>query len=168
MAYTLSEFAGDCRDALTEDPAPEGLEKVRELLETALNDEDFIAETLGPEATSPRNILYEDPDLGFCILAHVYKGAKTSAPHDHGPGWAIYGQAVGSTEMSDYRLLEKPSDGAPGRVEPVETYTLNPGDARVYQKGDIHSPKRENSTKLIRIEGVNMDTVERDWYEVEG
>ncbi len=165
MAYSLDEFAGDCRDALTEDPAPEGLEKVRELLETALKDKDFIAAHLGPDATSPRNILYEDPDLGFCIIAHAYTGAKTSAPHDHGPGWAIYGQAVGSTEMSDYRLLEKPSDGAPGRIEHVETYTLNPGDARVYQKGDIHSPKRENSTKLIRIEGVNMDTVKRNWYE---
>ena len=168
MAYTLSEFAGDCRDALTEDPAPEGLEKVRELLETALNDPDFIAETLGPDATSPRNILYEDPDLGFCILAHVYTSAKTSPPHDHGPGWAIYGQAKGSTEMSDYKLLEKPSDGAPGRVEHVETYTLNPGDARVYQKGDIHSPKRETATKLIRVEGINMDTVTRDTFEVAG
>ncbi len=168
MAYSLAEFAGDCLDALTEDPAPEGLEKLRELLETALKDEDFIAETLGPEATTERNILYEDPDLGFCIIAHAYTGAKTSAPHDHGPGWAIYGQAEGSTEMSDYRLLEKPSDGAPGRVEPVETYTLHPGDARVYQKGDIHSPRRKSATKLIRIEGVNMDTVTRGTFEVVG
>ena len=168
MAYTLAEFAGDCKDALTEDPAPEGLEKVRELLETALKDDDFIAETLGPDVSSERNILYEDPDLGFCIVAHVYTGAKTSAPHDHGPGWAIYGQAEGSTEMVDYRLVEKPSDGAPGRVEHVETYTLEPGDARVYQKGDIHSPKREDSTKLIRVEGVNMDTVKRGKFKVVG
>ena len=167
MAYTLAEFAGDCKDALTEDPAPEGLEKVRELLEMALEDDDFIAETLGP-VSSERHIIYEDPDLGFCIIAHVYKGAKTSAPHDHGPSWAIYGQAEGSTEMSDYKLLEKPSDGALGRVEHVETYTLEPGDAWVYRKGDIHSPKRENSTKLIRIEGVNMDTVTRHKFEVEG
>ena len=168
MAYTLAEFAGDCKDALTEDPAPEGLEKVRELLEMALDDDEFLTETLGPGASSERNILYEDPDLGFCILAHVYKGAKTSAPHDHGPSWAIYGQAEGSTEMSDYKLLEKLSDGAPGRVEHVETYTMEPGDARVYRKGDIHSPKRENSTKLIRIEGVNMGTITRHKFEVVG
>ncbi len=168
MAYTLAEFAGDCKDALTEDPAPEGLEKVRELLEMALDDDEFLTETLGPGASSERNILYEDPDLGFCILAHVYKGAKTSAPHDHGPSWAIYGQAEGSTEMSDYKLLEKLSDGAPGRVEHVETYTMEPGDARVYRKGDIHSPKRENSTKLIRIEGVNMGTITRHKFKVVG
>lgn len=166
MAYTLGEFAGDCRDALMADPAPAGLEKVRELLEVALDDDEFIAETLGPAATSPRKILYEDPDLGFCIIAHVYKGPKKSDPHDHGPAWAIYGQAEGSTEMSDWRVVEKALDGKPGRVEHVETYTLEPGDARVYQKGDVHSPKRESSTKLIRIEGINMDNLKRNTFEV--
>ena len=45
------------------------------------------------------------------------------------------------------------------------TYTLEPGQTRVYQKGDIHSPKRNDSTKLIRIEGKNMDAVMRDGYE---
>lgn len=165
MAYSLDEFAADCRDALIDDPAPEGLEKVREFLEAALGDDEFLAETLGPSATSPRNILYEDPDLGFCIIAHVYEGPKTTGPHDHGPAWAIYGQAEGVTEMSDWRVVEKPSDGKPGRVEHVETYSLDPGDARVYRKGDVHSPKRKSSTKLIRLEGVNMDGVERNWYE---
>ncbi len=45
------------------------------------------------------------------------------------------------------------------------TYTLEPGQARVYRPGDIHSPKRESSTRLIRIEGLNMDTVARDAFE---
>ena len=165
MAYTLDAFAADCRDALNAAPAPEGLEKVRELLETALKNPDFVNALLGPGATSERDILYEDPDLGFCIIAHVYEGAKTSPPHDHGPSWAIYGQAVGVTEMSDWRLIQAPDGDTPGRVERTGTYTLEPGQARIYQKGDIHSPKRYDSTKLIRIEGKNMDSVERDWYE---
>ncbi|NQU60917.1 MAG: hypothetical protein HQ512_07280 [Rhodospirillales bacterium] len=168
MPYTLEEFAGDCKDALSSDPAPEGLEKVREFLETALTDEDFLAETLGPEVAGQRNIIYEDPDLGFCIIAHVYEGPKGGFPHDHGPAWAIYGQAEGVTEMNDWKLLKAPKDGKPGKVEHVQTYTLEPGDARVYQQGDIHSPSRKSSTKLIRIEGQNMDNVTRDKFDVVG
>ena len=165
MAYTLDAFAADCRDALNAQPAPEGLEKVRECLETALKDEDFINAHLGPGATAEREILYEDQDLGFCIIAHVYEGPKTSAPHDHGPSWAIYGQAEGATEMSDWRLIQAADGNTPGRVERTGTYTLEPGQAKVYRKGDIHSPKRNDSTRLIRIEGKNMDGVKRHWYE---
>jgi hypothetical protein len=165
MAYTLDTLAADCRDALNAAPAPEGLEKVRELLETALKNPDFVNTHLGPGATAERDILYEDLDLGFCIIAHVYEGAKTSSPHDHEPSWAIYGQAEGVTEMSDWRLIEAPEGDTPGRVERTDTYTLKPGQARVYQKGDIHSPKRNDSTRLIRIEGKNMDGVKRHWYE---
>ncbi len=61
MAYTLDAFAADCRDAFNATPAPEWLEKVRELLETALKDEDFVNAHLGPGATAERDILYEDP-----------------------------------------------------------------------------------------------------------
>ena len=165
MAYTLDAFTADCHNALNAKPAPEGLEKVRQLLETVLNDSDFVNAHLGPGATAERDILYQDPDLGFCIVAHVYEGAKTSAPHDHGPSWAIYGQAEGVTEMTDWRLIQAPDGDKPGRVERVKAYSLEPGQSRVYRKGDIHSPKRNGPTKLIRIEGRNMDTVERDWYE---
>jgi hypothetical protein len=71
-------------------------------------------------------VLYEDPELGFCVLAHSYKGAKDSPPHDHGPSWAIYGQAAGETEMTDYALVAKPADGKPGQARPVRTYKLLP------------------------------------------
>ena len=165
MGVTLESFSGDCRQALMADAGKAGVEKVRQLLETALKDSDFVNAHLGPGATAERDILYQDPDLGFCIVAHVYEGAKISAPHDHGPSWAIYGQAEGVTEMTDWRLIQAPDGDKPGRVERVKTYSLEPGQSRVYRKGDIHSPKRNGPTKLIRIEGRNMDTVERDWYE---
>jgi len=32
-----------------------------------------------------RKILYEDPKLGFCILAHGYRGDKESSQQEHGP-----------------------------------------------------------------------------------
>jgi len=165
MATSLKEFAAECHRLLSENPGPEGRETVRQALEKALVDEAFVAENLGPDNDSPRKVLFEDPELGFCILAHVRTGADESKPHDHGPTWAIYGQAVGVTEMTDWRKLKPAEDGKPGVVEPVQTYPLKPGMAKVYNEGELHSPRREGETRLIRIEGQNMATVKRDCYE---
>jgi hypothetical protein len=70
-----------------------------------LLDEAFIAKHLSP-TTSERDIIYEDSELGFCIIAHHYLSPKSSDPHDHAHSWAIYGQARGSTEMRDYQKIE--------------------------------------------------------------
>jgi hypothetical protein len=37
--------------------------------------------------------------------------------------------------------------------------------ARLYNEGDLHSPRREGPTRLIRVEGTNMDNVRRLSYE---
>jgi predicted metal-dependent enzyme (double-stranded beta helix superfamily) len=164
MAHTLEQLSADCRRILETDPGPAGREKVCELIQDALKDDGFVRTHLvdgGPE----RKILYEDPKLGFCILAHVYEGAKESNPHDHGPSWAIYGQARGETVMSDWAVLERPTEAKPGKVRLAKSYTLMPGMAHVYNEGDVHSPRRSGPTRLIRVEGRNMDTVRRLPYE---
>jgi predicted metal-dependent enzyme (double-stranded beta helix superfamily) len=164
MRYTLEQFSAACRRILTDDPGPEGRRKVCALVQDVLKDDTFIATHLRDDVPE-RKILYEDPDLGFCILAHVYQGAKESQPHDHGPSWAIYGQARGQTVMSDWALVEPPAGSAPGKVRHVRSYTLKPGMAHVYNEGDLHSPRREGPTRLIRLEGTNMDKVRRVAYE---
>ncbi len=161
MAYTLDALAGDMKQVLSQGQTPAQLEQTRQLVEKALKDKDFVEAHLGDNAEGERKIIYEDPDLGFCILAHVYKGAKTGDPHDHGPAWAIYGQAFGETQMTEYDMVEAPHDGKPGKVKPRETYKMVPGDARVYQVGDIHCPHRDGETRLIRIEAMNMNGVKR-------
>jgi predicted metal-dependent enzyme (double-stranded beta helix superfamily) len=166
MSYTLEQFSADCRAALLRDPGPAGRELVRQYTTRASCDRDFVAKYLGPDATADRRILYEDPDLHFCILAHVYKGAKMSTPHDHGPSWAVYCQVSGTTEMTDWRLVQKPAGGQPGKVEKVRSYELMPGMARVYNEGDLHSPRRESDTRLIRIEGTDLTKVKRDKFEI--
>ena len=166
MAYTLEQLSADCSAALHEDPGPAGREEVRSCIAKACGDADFVATHLGPDNNEERTIIYEDPDLKFCILAHAYNGAKVSNPHDHGPSWAIYGQAAGVTEMTDWECVEKPNDGNPGKVRKVKTYELTPGLAHLYNEGVLHSPRREDSTRLIRVEGVNMAGVTRDKYEV--
>ena len=105
MGHTLEAFAAECRKILKAENNPAGRKKVCTLLQDVLKDESFVAKHLD-DTTPERKILYEDPDLGFCILAHRYDGAKESNPHDHGPSWAIYGQAKGETAMNDWELLE--------------------------------------------------------------
>jgi hypothetical protein len=165
MGYDLPQFSAACRRILAEDSGVAGRRKVCALLEEALKDEAFVAAQLRVD-TPERQVLYEDRDLGFCILAHSYRGAKESSPHDHGPSWAIYGQARGETEMTDWALVAPASVDGPGKVRPLRTYKLTPGMAHVYNEGDLHSPKRRGPTGLIRIEGTNMDKVKRLQYEV--
>ena len=164
MTETMDRFAAQCRTILKEDSGPKGREKVKSLLEDLLSKGDLAELHLGPGNKSPRTLLYQDPDLGFCILAHAHDEAKDSDPHDHGPSWAIYGQAAGTTEMIDWRKVQEPKDGQPGRCEEVRRYALTPGTAYVYNEGDLHSPKRSGPTRLIRLEGMNMETVKRDKY----
>jgi hypothetical protein len=164
MTYDLDQFSAACQRILTADPGPAGREKVCALVQEVLTDEAFVAKHLGDDVPE-RKILYEDPKLGFCILAHNYTGARESLPHDHGPSWAIYGQAKGETMMNDWALITPATEQQPGKVRHVRTYSLKPGMAHVYNEGDLHSPRRDGPTRLIRIEGTNMDKVRRLKYE---
>jgi hypothetical protein len=164
MALTLQAFAAQCHEILAGENNPAGRAKVAALLADALKDPGFVDAQF--DAASPeRKIVYEDPELGFCILAHAYQGAKDSPPHDHGPSWAIYGQARGETAMSDWQLLEPATPERPGKVRKTRDYKLVPGAAHVYNEGDLHSPSRAGPTRLIRIEGTNMDKVKRLKFE---
>jgi hypothetical protein len=164
MGHTLEEFAAECRRLLQADPSATGRERVRRLVEDVLKDEQFTAQYLN-EQTPDRQVIYEDPELGFCICAHMTRGAKEANPHDHGPSWAIYGQALGETEMTDWEVVEQPANGRPGKVRRARVYTLRPGMAHVYNEGDVHSPRRAATTALIRIEGKNTEKMTRLPYK---
>jgi hypothetical protein len=161
MTYTLEQLADDIRATLKAEPLPAAGDALCRHVERALKDDSFRAENIGPDKTDKRTVIYEDPELGFCICVHVYEGAAHTGPHDHGHAWAIYGQAEGETDMTDWRIVSPVDGDKPARVEAVKTYQLKPGDAHFYAVGAVHSPSREASTKLVRIEGANLDHVER-------
>lgn len=161
MAYTLEQLATDIRQTLKKDPSSSGKDAVAKLMSKALLDQEFIAKHLTADQCKPRKVLYEDPELGFCICGHVHDDKAVGKPHDHGFSWAIYGQAVGTTEMTDWKIVKKGQGDEPSLVEPVRTYTMKPGDAKFYDVGVVHSPNRQAPTKLIRIEGANLDHVKR-------
>lgn len=160
--------------AFNDDQDPQQRRKVFEAIcvhvSQACRDDGFIEKNLPERAAGEpdREVLYEDPELGFCICGHVYAGPALGSPHDHGPSWAIYGQAEGETEMSDWEIAStEPAEGSGNNAEPVKlvrktsTYTLQRGDVHVYDTGDVHSPKREKPVKLIRVEGENLDNIKR-------
>jgi hypothetical protein len=161
---TLEQFAAQCHDAIKSSPGTAGREKVRDLVKQVLAEPGFVEKYI-PDGTPERHVLYEDPELGFTILAHGYTGAKGSKPHDHGPSWAIYGQADGETIMTDWECLARPTESAPGKAKFVRNYVMKPGDAYLYDVGVLHSPERKSSTRLLRIEGLNMAKVKRLPYE---
>ncbi|MEO7150151.1 MAG: hypothetical protein ABIX46_00335 [Burkholderiaceae bacterium] len=164
MTRSLDAFASQVRDTLQADDGPAGRERVADLLRAALRDPGFVEPLFDADAPE-RRIVYEDPQLGFCILAHRYADAKSSPPHDHGPSWAIYGQAEGETVMTDWARVDPGPGGTPHQVRRLHAYTLTPGLAHVYNEGDLHAPSRAGPTKLIRIEGTNLDRVTRLRYE---
>src|SRR4029434_1411025 len=94
MDFTLDSFASECRRILKEDPSPVGRGKGRELVEDApprpcgrckvrelvqkvLKDEKFLATYLN-DNTPDRQVIYEDPELGFCICAHMSHRARSA------------------------------------------------------------------------------------------
>jgi hypothetical protein len=161
MSYDLDALVGDLRAALADGESEGALSAARDAVERALADPAFLETHILSKSGPERSIIHEDPELGFCVCVHIYNGARDGEPHDHGPTWAIYGQAEGETEMSDWRVVTPAAGRAPAVVEEVRRYKLAPGDAHVYPTGAVHAPLRKGSTKLLRIEGRNTDTVRR-------
>jgi len=161
---TLDQFAADTKRLLRDNPGPAGREKVCTLVADVLKDKAFVEANIrsdGPE----RKVLYEDKELGFTILAHAYQAAKNSNPHDHGPTWAIYGQASGETVMTDWECLARATETTHGKARRVRDYALKPGMAYLYEPGVLHSPRRDGATRLLRIEGVNVEKIRRFPYD---
>jgi hypothetical protein len=161
MSYSLEQLSQDVRKALQADPGPGGKEKVCEHLSRALLDKDLVARHVTADLCKPRKVLFEDPELGFCICGHVYDDARQGGPHDHGSTWAIYGVAEGVTEMTEWKIVRQGTGDVPTLVEPTHKYEMKPGDCHFYDTGVVHSPRMSPATKLIRIEGGNLDNVKR-------
>lgn len=162
MPYTLEQLGADIRAILAVDAGATSQENLLPLVTRALLDDDFVEQHLQASECQPRKVLYEDPELGFCICGHVYEnGMKKVWPHDHGSSWAIYGLAQGDTEMTDWQIVEQGDESNPTRVKPVRSYDMKRGDCYLYKTGDVHSPIIGEGAKLVRVEGANLDDIER-------
>src|SRR3974377_1999145 len=123
-SYTIDPLPPRNHRALRADPGRGGKLAAGHHVERALRDTDFIATHLKARAPGgdPREVLYEDPELGLCVCGHGYDGPAHGKPHDHGESWAIYGQAEQTTEMTDWRIVETGEGKKTTRGEPVGPY----------------------------------------------
>ncbi len=161
MAYTLEEFCRDCRAHLDQDPGPLGREKIRLDLERLLRVPEFVDEYCGPDAERGVHVIYDDPDLGFQVLAHINAKGRASPPHDHGASWAIYGQATKYTDMTEWERVDDGSDPDRGEVREEKKYRLTPGKAGIYADGKIHSIDYPDDARFVRVTGTNLDEINR-------
>lgn len=161
MTYTLDAFVKDAQAALKAHEGPAGREQVRVLLEKLLTNKGFVEEAVGPAAPMGARKLYEDKDLGFVVLAHCNAKAHKSPPHDHGPSWAVYGQAINHTDMSEFRRLDGGKDAGDARLEQVRAYRLEPGQAGVYDVGAVHAIDYPEGSRFVRVTGRDLDHVRR-------
>jgi len=162
MGYSLVEFCHDVRAILRERDDPDGRERVRQKLEVLLGDRDFCARYVGPGNDAGMEQIYEDPELGFCVLAYNMTEPRTSPPHDHGDSWAVYGQADGHTDMTVWA-----AQGDAGRLEPVRTFRLAAGQAGLFDVREIHSIAYTAGARFVRVTGVDMTNEARRVFDPE-
>jgi predicted metal-dependent enzyme (double-stranded beta helix superfamily) len=161
MPYELDQFISDTRAALTRDPGPAGRHEVMKNLERLLTNKAFVEKYCNDDQPTGIKVLYEDPQLGFQVLAHIMGKARVSPPHDHGKSWAIYGQAKQYTDMVEWQREDDGSDPTHARLKPVKKYRLNPGQAGIYQDGAIHSIDYPDNARFIRVTGTDLDKIDR-------
>ncbi len=165
MSYSLEDFCADTRTILAEHDDSTGRDQVRQKLEKLLTDAAFCATYLGPDTDPGVSQIYQDPDLHFCVLAYNMAEPRTSPPHDHGNSWAVYGQAVGYTDMTIWSVDSNGGDGA--AVSPDRTFRLDAGQAGLFDVREIHSIEYTGGAKFVRVTGVDMNTEARRVYDPE-
>jgi hypothetical protein len=161
MAYDLDQFISDCRTTLARDPGPKGREDVRVRLERLLANADFVREHCGDDVPQGLKTLYEDPKLGFQILAHINNKARAGEPHDHGKSWAIYGQAAKYTDMTEWDRVDDRRDPNHAKLKETKKYRLNAGQAGIFQDGAIHAINYPDRSRFVRVTGTNLDKIVR-------
>ncbi len=154
MGYTLEDFCRDTRSILEAGDDHEGRDGVRQKLEALLADPAFRAEYVGSDSPSGMRQIYEDPELGFCVLAYNMGAPRSSPPHDHGDSWAVYGQASGHTDMTLW-------SAADGCIEPIRSFRLDAGQAGLFDVREIHSIQYDEGARFVRVTGVDMNLVAR-------
>jgi predicted metal-dependent enzyme (double-stranded beta helix superfamily) len=166
MPYDLDQFIADCRAALSRDPGPAGREEIRARLERLLANPDFVRAHCGDDAPQGVKVLYEDPKLGFQVLAHIYDTPRVSPPHDHGASWAIYGQAAKYTDMTEWERAENGGPAGHADLKAVKKYRLDPGQAGIYQDGRIHSIDYPAKARFVRVTGADLERIPRHRFDI--
>ena len=167
MTYTFDQFCADSHAAMAKNSGSGGRDEIRGHLESLLVNESFIADHLATQC-SGKTLLYHDRDFDFYVMAHGTDASdRKGKPHDHGASWAVYGQATGLTNMTIWNRTDDGSRSDHAKLNASRTFSLNPGQAALFDTGIIHSTAHPKPARWIRVTGTNLDTIERYSYDVD-
>lgn len=160
MSYDLDRFCRDCHDILRQAQDDDARARIAANLERLLANPAFVAETWREDTPPGKRELYHDPETGVYVLAHVQRAGKGGQPHSHGDSWAIYGNARGFTDMTEW---ERVNDAAEDHAElrATDRYRIGPGEVRAYGPGVIHSTAHPEPAWVVRITGGDLDVLPR-------
>jgi hypothetical protein len=159
MTAQLDRFCAELSSILKA-KGQKGLPEIAEKLRPLLRDADFVRATWNDDMPPGKRVLFHDPETDAYVLAHVQEAGKGGHPHSHGASWAIYGNAKGYTEMTEWRRLNPESDEQ-ALLESSGAYRLGPGDSHAYGADVIHSTAHPEKAWVIRITGGDLDQIPR-------
>jgi hypothetical protein len=140
-----------------------GLPHIAESLKPLLRDSEFAALAF-TDPTIRKRVLFHDEDTDVYVLAHIHEAGKRGRPHSHGASWAVYGNVMGVTDMTEWRRTNP--DAEPHAVlEPSTHYRLGPGDSRAYPPYLIHSTAHPEHAHVIRVTGTDLDRIPRYGFD---
>src|SRR6185312_5124326 len=157
--YDLPHFCDDLRAILTADGVA-GLPRVAEKLRELLGNPAFVTATFSEEMPPGKRVLFHDAQTDAYVLAHVQAPKKTGAPHSHGASWAVYGNARGYTDMTEWKRVNGSADDHAELVA-ADKYRLDQGEARYYGPNVIHSTAQPEKAWVIRVTGTDLDELPR-------
>ena len=154
----LDSFCRAAREILKSDASATGQQAIRLRLLPLLTNADFLARYAGPGTARGGHRIYTDAETGFAMVVYIgLPGRGESPPHDHGLDWAIYGQNYLRTAMRDFRLVDGDAWDPNAALEETAVYHLDPGEARLYLVGDIHSINPVVDGVYVRVAGSPAD-----------
>jgi hypothetical protein len=168
MGAGFSRYIEEVRDILRRGlRGEEAAEAVRAAMERMMReapaDEPWAAGILQDRPAG--RALYRDPDFGFIQMGHLHGAGHSTAPHDHGPCWVVYGVYQGEIEIPTFRRDDAPEDSQ-ARLTTIEARRLTSGVAYAYLPGQIHATRARapEGSVVLRFLSEDLERVKRSRY----
>lgn len=131
----------------------ETLARVKAAMVDLLGDSSFLGRRYGlPRAgESGTYLLYRDADFGFSVSANVLRPGHVGPPHDHGPGWGVYGIYLRPIGMTQFRVGEEDEGREKARLTKIQHYLLEPGAVDAFLPGEIHQTHNPSDEPAVSL-----------------
>ena len=166
MTITLEQFSNQAHQILKANDDDDAREQVTQLLENLLENQDFVAKHCGPDREAGVEEIFRDPETDFRVVVRTYNADRTTPPHDHGSSWAIYGIAVGYTDITIWNKTGEENEEGKKTTEPVDKYRIHPPESRPFHPGDIHSIHFSGGARVVQVTGTDLAEANQVRYAV--